>query len=73
MFKSDNGDIELCNENFPNVTTIKKLVFDSDPFYISRFLPNLKNVDDRRQIASDTSREIISEVVEKVKLIKEIK
>ena len=46
MFESDNGDIEFCNENFPNVTTIKKLVFDSDPFDIGRFLPNLKNVDD---------------------------
>ena len=46
MFKSDNGVIEFCNENFPNVTAIKQLVFDSDPFYIGKFLPNLKNVDD---------------------------
>ena len=46
MFESDNGVIELCNKTFPNVTTIKKLVFDSSPFGISRFLPNLKNVDD---------------------------
>ena len=46
MFKSDNGDIEFCNENFPNVTTIKQLVFDSVPFNIGKNLPNLKNVDD---------------------------
>ena len=46
MFKSDNGDIEFCNKNFPNVTTIKQLVFDSVPFNIGKNLPNLKNVDD---------------------------
>jgi len=46
MFKSDNGDIEFCNKNFPNVTTIKQLVFDSGPFNIGKILPNLNNVDD---------------------------